>query len=204
MKYPKLIIALASIVLLMLIACVAIFLQNFHCVYVPDFSEWGSFGDFFWGLGTMLLTALSVYLMYKINSTIEYKRQIKDMSEIQRAIINEYKSLRDKCLFRDSSDVFHIEVQYIAPMESFIRELRGYSNIFPFLSDEVKARSLNILQERLRLLQDPDSLNKWIKENGTQEWELFYGIMYSHSEWILGSMTTDWGETVNKAFQKSL
>ena len=201
-----------TIIIFAFIGIAFILLSIWWFAYRPVFSgeyssansEWGGFGDFFWGLGTMLLTAVNVIMVYKINSAIDYTRQVKDKSEIQREIINEYKSLRDKCLFRDSSDVFHIDTLYIAPMESFIRELRGYGNVFPFLSDESKAQSLNVLQERLRLLQDQDGLNIWKEKNGPQEWDLFYGIMYSHSEWILGNMTCDWGNTVNKAFENSL
>lgn len=204
MKNKTIIISFAGIAIIMLSIWWFAYKPVFSCDYSSANSEWGGFGDFFWGLGTMLLTALNVLMVYKVNHSIEQNRRAKDKFEIQRAIINEYKSLRDKCLFRDSSDVFHIDTSYIAPMESFIRELRGYANIFPFLSDETKSLSLNILQERLRLLQDPNSLDKWIKEKGQQEWDLFYGIMYSHSEWILGHMTSDWAKAVNKAFENSL
>lgn len=204
MANRKLIWAFGLIAVIMLFVWFWAYRPVFSDDYAVENTDWGGFGDFFWGLGTMLLTALNVYMMYKINSTIEYNRRTKDRFEIQKEIINEYKLLRDNCLYRDSSDVFHVKTDYIAPMESFIRELRGYVNIFPFLSDTTKSRSLNILQERLRLLQDPNSLNRWITENGQQEWELFNGIMYSHSEWILGYMTKDWYETVNKSLENSL
>ena len=179
-----------------------------HFAYKPNFSpecfsiknsEWGGFGDFFWGLGTMLLTALNVYMVYSINTSIERNRRAKDKFEIEKEIINEYKSLRDCCLKRDSADVFSVDTQYIAQMESFIRELRRYTNVFPFLRDEKKRRSLDILQERLRILQDPVTFDRWKQTHPQDEIDTYNCVMYSHSEWILGYMIADWCEIVNES-----
>ena len=88
--------------------------------YSPNNVDWGGFGDFFWGLGTMLLTALNVYMVYNINNTIERSRRAKDKFEIEKAIISEFKSLRDKCLTRINANVFNVDTKYIAQLESFI------------------------------------------------------------------------------------
>ena len=203
MKKKTIIFAFVGIAIILLSIWCFAYRPVFSGDYAIENTEWGGFGDFFWGLGTMLLTALNVYLMYRINSTIEYNRRTKDVFEIQKEIINEYKSLRDKCLIRESSDVFKYDPNYIAPMESFIRELRRYVNIFPFITDSEKSRSLNVLQERLRLLQDQSNLDRWRKEHDKSEWETFNCVMYSHSEWILGYMTKDWYEKVNESLQNT-
>lgn len=195
-------ILIAFVVIAVIVLCVWCF------AYRPTFStcdysitnvEWGGFGDFFWGLGTMLLTALNVYMVYSINTAIENNRRAKDKFEIEKEIINEYKSLRDLCLKRDSSDVFSVDTQYIAQMESFIRELRRYTNVFPFLRNEFKMKSLDILQERLRILQDPATFDRWKQTHTQDELDSYNCVMYSHSEWILGNMIADWCETVNES-----
>lgn len=200
------------VIALPIVVVLIIGLSVWAFAYVPNFSDkisgdnadWGGFGNFFWGLGTMLLTALSVYFMYRINSSIEHNRQAKDKFEIQKEIIREYKSLRDKCLIRVNSNQFQVDAIYIAQLESFLRELRGYRNIFPFLTDNIKRNSLNILQDKLRILQDPNSLAEWKRSHTPEEIASYECVMYSHSEWLLGHMTKDWYETVNRAIENSL
>lgn len=172
--------------------------------YSPNNVDWGGFGDFFWGLGTMLLTALNVYMVYSINTAIEKNRRAKDKFEIEKEIINEYKSLRDRCLKRDSSDVFRVDMQYVAQMKSFIREFRRYVNVFPFLREDIKRRSLDILHERLRILQDPDSFARWKQTHSQDEIDSYNCVMYSHSEWILGYMIADWCTTVNESLNNKM
>lgn len=205
-KCSSLNILIAICAILIVLLCVGAF------VYKPHFSDslsgnnadWGNFGDFFWGLGTMLLTALNVYMVYNINNTIERSRRAKDKFEIEKAIITEFKSLRDKCLTRVNANVFNVDTQYIAQLESFIRELRRYENIFPFLRENRKRESLNILQQRLRYMQDQNSLDEWRRTHSQEEWDSFNGVMYLHSELILGNMTSDWYETVNESLQAEM
>lgn len=204
MKHKTIIYAFTGVALVMLLV--------WYFAYRPVFSEefsienvdWGGFGDFFWGLGTMLLTALNVYVVYMINKAIESSGRAKDRYEIQKAIFAEYKSLRDKTLYRKSANHFQVNVNHIAQLESFIRELRCYENIFPFLKEDRKRESLNILQERLRLYQDKDSLDEWKKTHDPKEWDSFLCSMYSHSEWILEYMTKDWCDTVINSLKPTI
>ena len=177
---------------------------NFSTTFSSSNVEWGGFGDFFWGLGTMLLTALNVYMVYNINTTIEHNRRSKDKYEIEKEVINEYKSFRDICITRVTSNIFRVDPIHIAPFESFIREIRRYENIFPFLRDNRKRESLNILQERLRLLQDQNSFDEWKNTHTLEEWDSFNGAIYLHSELILGYMIADWSATVNESLNTQI
>ena len=79
-KCSSLNIVLAFCIILIVLLCVCAF------VYRPHFSDtlsgnnadWGNFGDFFWGLGTMLFTALSVWILYKVN------KQLHEYNEMQQ------------------------------------------------------------------------------------------------------------------------
>lgn len=164
-------------------------------------SDWGGFGDFFWGLGTMLLTALNIYIFYKVNAIIEKNKLAKDKLEMENDRINEYKSLRDECLKRISADVFVVDTNYIAQLDSYIRELRRFENIFPFLRDERKRDALNTLQKNLRLLHDPKSLNEWSKTHSKDELDSLNCVTYSFSEWILQYMMADRNDTINEYFK---
>lgn len=71
-KCSSLNIVIAICAILIVLLCVGAF------VYKPHFSDslsgnnadWGNFGQFFWGLGTMLLTALSVWVLFSVNRSL--------------------------------------------------------------------------------------------------------------------------------------
>lgn len=83
MKTDRIIIILAFILIGLLMALV------FCCAYRPIFSgpistehaDWEAFGDFFWGLGTMLFTALSVWMLYFVNLQL---RKNQEQQQIQQ------------------------------------------------------------------------------------------------------------------------
>lgn len=59
--------------------------------YRPNFShtpacnnvDWGGFGDFFWGLGTMLLTALNVFVFYRLTNIYGQSEQERDKNALK-------------------------------------------------------------------------------------------------------------------------
>ena len=61
-----------------------------HFAYKPNFSatfstnnaDWGNFGDFFWGLGTMLLTALNVYVFYRLTVVFGKSEEERDKAAL--------------------------------------------------------------------------------------------------------------------------
>lgn len=83
MKFDRAIIVLAFILIGLLLIGVFCF------VYRPIFSgpistehaEWEAFGGFFWGLGTMLLTGLNVWMLYFVNQQL---RENQEQQQIQQ------------------------------------------------------------------------------------------------------------------------
>ena len=80
MKQEKTIIFLVFVLIVLL--GVGIFCFAYRPVFSGPIStkhaDWEAFGDFFWGLGTMLFTGLSVWMLYFVN------RQLRDNQEQQQ------------------------------------------------------------------------------------------------------------------------
>lgn len=78
-----------TIIILAFILIGLILVGVFCFVYRPIFSgpismehaEWEAFGDFFWGLGTMLFTGLSVWMLYFVNQQL---RENQEQQQIQQ------------------------------------------------------------------------------------------------------------------------
>lgn len=91
------------IVLVAFIAIIVIMLGVWFGAYRPIFSggyatsniEWGGFGDFFWGMGTMLFTALSVWMLYFVNQQLRenQEKQQKQQEKFQAKIEEERQKL---------------------------------------------------------------------------------------------------------------
>lgn len=51
--------------------------------YSPNNVDWGGFGDFFWGLGTMLLTGLNVYVFYNLTTIYGKSEEERDKNALR-------------------------------------------------------------------------------------------------------------------------
>ena len=70
MKRKTIIIWFGSIALIMLLVWLCAYRPVFSGPISSEHADWGNFGDFFWGLGTMLLTGLNVYVFYKLTTIL--------------------------------------------------------------------------------------------------------------------------------------
>lgn len=87
-KCSSLYIFLAFVGIIIILLCVVLF------AYKPHFGEtlsnnnadWGNFGQFFWGLGTMLLTGLSVIVLFVVNKSLNkfYAHQQEKQQEFEK------------------------------------------------------------------------------------------------------------------------
>lgn len=66
----NIIIALGIIIVVILGIWLFAYLPNVGSTISTKNDDWGYFGEFFWGLGTMLLTGLSVWVLYKVNESL--------------------------------------------------------------------------------------------------------------------------------------
>ena len=89
--------------------------------------------------------------------------------------------------------------------KEFINSLRNDAGIFDTDAEDIfYNQTLDILQERLRMIQDPDSFERWKQTHSQEEIDSYNCVMYSHSEWILGYMTADWCTTVNESWNNEM
>ena len=74
----------------MFLIIAAILVAMWYLLYRPQFSgvfsgqntDWGGFGDFFWGFGMMCFTALNVYVFWQIEQQIRRDSFIRDLRSI--------------------------------------------------------------------------------------------------------------------------
>jgi len=84
----KIIIALAIIAAILFVVWYLVYKPNFPNAFSNSNAEWGGFGDFFWGLGIMLLTGLNVYVFYKLtivygNAEVERNKSARELQQRQ-------------------------------------------------------------------------------------------------------------------------
>ncbi len=66
----NIILALGIIIVVILGIWLFAYLPNVGSAISTANADWGYFGEFFWDLGTMLLTGLSVLVLYKVNESL--------------------------------------------------------------------------------------------------------------------------------------
>ncbi len=74
----NIILTLSIILVLLLSIWFFAYLPKFNNSISGNNADWGNFGNFFWGLGTMLFTGLSVWMLYFVN------QQLKENQEQQQ------------------------------------------------------------------------------------------------------------------------
>ncbi len=157
----------------------------FWGVYFPHFShdisennmDWGNFGAFFWGFGTMCFTGLNVYFFASLTNNI--KRQDKSLErqklnytkkryrlEMQREILDDYLKYLGWIFVTNVITEDHtINSEWSTKLEKPVYYLGNYVSLFEALKNE------NILKENLskmtyaqKLLAERDQLSDPIQK----------------------------------------
>lgn len=77
----NIILALSIIFVVLLSVWFFAYLPKFGNTISGNSVDWSGFGDFFWGLGTMLFTGLSVWMLYFVNQQL---RENQEQQQIQQ------------------------------------------------------------------------------------------------------------------------
>lgn len=114
-KCSSIYILLAFAGILIVVLCVLLFAYWPH--FADDLSDknadWGDFGQFFWGLGTMLLTALNVWVLFSVN------RSLNEFNENLQTKQQEF----EKWLEEDRQK-FQVKMQLYSELGEYINTLQ--------------------------------------------------------------------------------
>lgn len=170
MKGNKIIFAFLAILVIML--------GIWFFAYRPIFStstfsakntDWGGFGDFFWGLGTMLLTAMNVYVFYKLTLSIGESKNDRDEAALnlqqrqfefnqKMAILNDLRSaILEIHRKHDISEELRTDIYGVLNRIQVLRNL--------FTSDELAAKVFDVRNKIFSY--DSESVDVWLEQNNS-------------------------------------
>jgi len=172
-KCSSLNIIIAICTILIVLLCVGAF------VYKPHFSnslsgnnaDWGNFGDFFWGLGTMLLTALNVYVFYKLTISIGESEKDRDEAALKlqqrqfefnqkMAILNDLRSA-----ILELHTKHKISEELRTDIYGVLNRIQVLRNLFS--SDELAAKVIDLRNKVLSY--DSETVDAWLEQNSKGE-----------------------------------
>lgn len=140
--------------------------------YSTENTDWGGFGDFFWGLGTMLLTGLNVYVFYKLTTILAKQEDMHQEAflhfEMLKLRLQKQQELIDNfckaelftfSMVDDENGICRFDEKRIDAAMALYEGIDGYGEILATINDEYYQNTYN----RLRMLysiyrsQDEDS-----------------------------------------------
>lgn len=172
-KCSSLNIIIAICTILIVLLCVGAF------VYKPHFSDslsgnnadWGNFGDFFWGLGTMLLTGLNVYVFYRLTVVFGKSEEERDKAALnlqqrqfefdqKMAILNDLRSaILELHTKHKISEELRIDIYGVLNRIQVLRNL--------FSSDELAAKVIDLRNKVFSY--DSETVDAWLEQNSKGE-----------------------------------
>ena len=172
-KCSSLNIVIAICAILIVLLCVGAF------VYKPHFSDslsgnnadWGNFGDFFWGLGTMLLTGLNVYVFYHLTTVFGTSEEERDKNALylqqrqfefnqKMAILND---LRSAILEMHTKHAISEELR--TDIYGVLNRIQVLRNLFS--SDELAAKVIDLRNKVFSY--DSETVDAWLEQNSKGE-----------------------------------
>lgn len=168
-----------TIIILIFVLIVLLGVGIFCFAYRPIFSgalssshsDWEAFGDFFWGLGTMLLTALNVYVFYKLTISIGESEKDRDEAALKlqqrqfefnqkMAILNDLRSaILEMHTKHDISEELRTDIYGVLNRIQVLRNL--------FSSDELAAKVIDLRNKVFSY--DSETVDAWLEQNSKGE-----------------------------------
>ena len=161
------IVAFVVIALILLFVAVVLYVPVFGCRLSESNADWGAFGNFFWGLGTMLLTGLNVYVFYRLTTTIEVSRKERE----ERALAYDKKKLEidtQQSILKDLQQIKrlilgeeYLSINSCMEIVMFKGTLTPFENLFPSLDE----KTLQSILEKTTQYESYYMRNKYLLEN---------------------------------------
>ena len=167
---------IAAIMFLALLAYVSTFQSS---IFSSENTDWGGFGDFFWGLGTMLLTGLNVYVFYKLTTILanqEKKHQedflhfemLKMRLQKQQELIDNYckAEVFTFSVVDDENGICIFDDKRIEAAMALYEGIEGYGEILATINDEKYRKTYNKLRLFYNVYRSEDEDNPYVEHWG--------------------------------------
>jgi len=140
-------------------------------IFSIENTDWGGFGDFFWGLGTMLLTGLNVYVFFHLTTIFGKSEEERDKNALylqqrqfefnqKMAILNDLRSaILETHTKHDISEELRTDIYGVLNRIQVLRNL--------FSSDELAAKVFDLRNKVLSY--DGETVDAWLEQNSKGE-----------------------------------
>lgn len=163
-------IAFAGIIIVLLLVILFAYKPHFSETLSNDNADWGDFGQFFWGLGTMLLTALSVWVLFSVNSSLnefnenlQKKQHAFELELEERRLIAQKEILAQKRINYWQEEYHQIILQLIPggvkSDAEWLNTLRRVTILYKSMQAE---KLLGVNDDALNISSRMDDINKFI------------------------------------------
>ncbi len=181
MKNKAIIISLVAIALIMLCIWWFAYRPIFSGGYSSVNADWGGFGDFFWGLGTMLLTGLNVYVFHNLTVVFENAKQERDEAffqfELLKLRLHKQQELIDNfcqaehlmfSMIDDENGICLFDEKRVDTARELYAGLNGYEDILNTISSEEYQktyRRFHVLYNAFRSQDEENPYAEYWEEN---------------------------------------
>lgn len=173
MKTNRIIINLLFVFICLLLVGVFCFVYRpiFYGSVSRDIADWGNFGNFFWGLGTMLLTALNVYVFYRLTVVFGKSEEERDKAALnlqqrqfefdqKMAILNDLRSA-----ILELHTKHKISEELRTDIYGVLNRIQVLRNLFS--SDELEAKVSDLRNKVFSY--DCEEVDTWLEQKSKDE-----------------------------------
>ena len=167
----NIILTLSIILVLLLSIWFFAYLPKFNNSISGNNADWGNFGDFFWGLGTMLLTGLNVYVFYRLTVVFGKSEEERDKAALnlqqrqfefdqKMAILNDLRSA-----ILELHTKHKISEELRTDIYGVLNRIQVLRNLFS--SDELAAKVIDLRNKVSSY--DSETVDAWLEQNSKDE-----------------------------------
>lgn len=167
----NIILTLSIILVLLLSIWFFAYLPKFNNSISGNSADWGNFGDFFWGLGTMLLTGLNVYVFYRLTVVFGKSEEERDKAALnlqqrqfefnqKMAILNDLRSA-----ILELHTKHKISEELRTDIYGVLNRIQVLRNLFS--SDELAAKVIDLRNKVFSY--DSETVDAWSEQNSKGE-----------------------------------
>lgn len=190
-KQLNIYLAFAIIAVILFLVWLFIYIPNYGNTISAENADWGAFGDFFWGLGNMLIAGLNVYVFHQLTITFEQSRRAREeetkhlheqqltLQKKQIKIEQQLTLLKDvNNIVREAKVILQITDDLYSKITFTLMSLQTFHQLFPTL----EIRQITLLIEKIKTCNQ-DNAKVWIEQTSSNN-QIYIPVNKRHIEII--------------------
>lgn len=170
-------LAFAIIAVTLFLVWLFIYIPNYGDTISTENADWGAFGDFFWGLGNMLIAGLNVYVFYQLTITFEQSRtarekETKHLHEQQLALQKKQIKIEQQLtllkdvnnIVREATSILQLTDDLYSKITYTLMSLQTFHQLFPTL----EIQQIKLLIEKIKT-HNQDNATVWIEQTSSND-----------------------------------